>query len=504
MGAVATVLPIIPLLVPAIAMAIGWVLLGDPRVGYLSHALIVSLSAIGIHLASSPIGIDTWYGLVFAFVLFSVPLVYLVSSAGFRNLDPSLEEAGRVSGRGTLVCFFKISLPSIRYSVASAALLVTIACIGIFTIPEIIAVPANIPLLSVYIYDLLNGYPPDLTGAVVIGITMILVILAFWLVQRRLFAKARTAQVGGRGVRANRILLGKGKHVARLAMLLYILLATILPLIALIFVSLQPYWSPHIVWSTLGLHNFSSMLGQSGAEGALKNSVILAAVSATITAVVAGLLAVYARQRAGLGGAVVGGITKIPAAVPNIVIAVAMLAAFGGWPFYLDGSLLLLIAAYSIALMAPASIAAEAAVGQIGTELIEASRVSGAGMGRTLRKIFLPLMSTGLVAGWVLVFVITSGDLTVAAILAGPSDPVIGFYILNIFGDGTWSQLAAMSVIVTAISTAVVSLVFLVVRPRYVSGKRRWWVSFGTWAKLLVRRRMPSLEEGLVGGGEEL
>jgi iron(III) transport system permease protein len=472
MGRMSAILPVIPLLIPAISMAIGWVFLGDRRVGYLTHLLLVVLSWFGVHLTQAPLAIYSWYGLIFCYTLFAVPLAYIILSAAFRNLDPSLEEAARLYGRGAFSVFLKVSMPAIRYSIASAVLMVTIVTIGMFGIAQIIAEPAHVPLLSVYVYGLVNAtYPPQLDKATVVGLLMIIVVLALWLAQQRFASKAAQARIGGMGVRAHRISLGKFRWVSRTAMIVYILLATILPLCALVLVALQPFWSPQIPWSKLGFSNFSSMFSQSGAVSALTNSLILGVVAATVAMIVAGILAVYADQIGGVRSKLVGGITKVPLAVPELVKAVGMLAAFGGAPFMLSGTLQLLMLAYVVAAIPFASIAAESALSQVGPQLVEASRIARASRARTFARILFPLMLPGLIAGWTLVFVIVIGDLNTASILSSPSNPVIGFYVLDIYSNGTWSELAAMTSVITLATVVIVGLVLALARPRYARKK---------------------------------
>jgi iron(III) transport system permease protein len=113
-----------------------------------------------------------------------------------------------------------------------------------------------------------------------------------------------------------------------------------------------------------------------------------------------------------------------------------------------------------------ASVAADAASSQIGRELDEASHVSGAGTGRTLWRVSLPLMLPGLAAGWALLFVRMVGDLTASAMLAGNANPVVGFRILDIFQNGSYALLAALATVLTAISSAIVLVVLVASRRR--------------------------------------
>jgi iron(III) transport system permease protein len=75
---------------------------------------------------------------------------------------------------------------------------------------------------------------------------------------------------------------------------------------------------------------------------------------------------------------------------------------------------------------------------------------------RTFRKVVLPLMRPGLTAGWVFVFVLMAGDVTMSVLLASTSTPVVGFVMVDLFQNGTYPLLAAMGVIITVVSGAVV------------------------------------------------
>ena len=151
---------------------------------------------------------------------------------------------------------------------------------------------------------------------------------------------------------------------------------------------------------------------------------------------------------------------KLPAAVPNVVIAVGFILAFGGAPFNLHGTVLILLLAYLVVHFPQGSVAADAAVSSVGQDLLDAAEVSGSHPGRTFLRIQFPMMLAGLAAGWALVFVRTAGDLTASALLAGIRNPVVGFRILEIYENGAYADLAALAIVLTIVSTVVVGIAF--------------------------------------------
>ncbi|MCD6074165.1 MAG: Fe3+ transporter permease [Rhodospirillales bacterium] len=467
-GALSRLLPVIPLLLPPVAMAIGWLFLADPRAGFLARPIIDGIQAIGIDIDPSSLAIQSWKGLIFLYVLWAVPHVYVVAAAAFSGLDPSLEEAARMCGKGRMRCFWGVSLPAIRHAVGASVLLCVISSIGLYSIAALLGSAARIDILSVYIYRLLNfSYPPKTGQAVVLGLVLMVVIGSIWLLQRKIASRTGHATIGGQGLRPNLLALGGWKWPARIMILLYVLLTSVLPLLALFIVALQPFWRPNIVFANLSFANFAEFASSQASRMAITNSAMLAIGTSTVVVLVAGLMAIAAKQLGGTREKFLGVITKMPTAIPHIVFAVGVLVAFGFAPFYLSGGWLILFLCYLAVYLPSASIAAESSVQQVGNQLVEASRIFGASPSRTFFRVQLPLILPGLAAGWASIFALVLGELNAAAILSGPRNPVIGYLIITLFDNGTYSQLAAIGSIIGVVSAITVSAVLIFGRPKY-------------------------------------
>jgi len=192
---------------------------------------------------------------------------------------------------------------------------------------------------------------------------------------------------------------------------------------------------------------------------ALFNSLRLGVIGGTLAMIVAAILISYAREKKGYSARIIEGTTKVPGAISNLVIGVAILVALAGEPFNLRGTLLILLLGYLVIYMPQASIAAEVARGQVGEELLEASYMLGGSRFRTSRSILLPLMRPGLAAGWALVFVVIVGDLTASAILSGPRNIVVGSIFLQIWEAGRFAHLAALGTVICLTTASVVGVV---------------------------------------------
>ena len=456
-GLVGNIIPLVPLLIPHVAVAIGWTFLLSERVGFLTVFINWALGSWMPGVRS--INIYSWGGLIGLYTMFLMPYAYVIVSSAFKNVDPALEEASRVSGATILRTALRVSLPLVMPAIMGAGLLLVIEGLSLYSAAVIIAPTAGIDILSVRMVRMLTvNYPPNVSGALVLASILMAVILFAWVFQRRVMASGNFAKVSGRSRDDTLVKLGLLRWPARALILTYMLLASVLPLGALILVSLQPFWSGTNIFSNLSFQHYIELFDGTGSGAtALRNSITIGIVGASIGMLLAAVLALYIKSASPGQGRFADTVSKLPAALPHILLAVGFLVAFGGAPFYLAGTIAILILAYLVIYLPQASIAASVAAGQVGGEMAEASAMSGAGGGRTFWRISLPLMSPGLVAGWGLLFVLIAGELTAASILANAKSPVVGFVILEIFESGSYGLLAALATVISLMSAAVIS-----------------------------------------------
>ncbi|MFV2195351.1 ABC transporter permease [Nocardiopsis sp. LOL_012] len=457
MGLLTDSLPLLPFLLPPVAGAVGWVMLLSPNAGLLNSWIRDAVGLVGIEMESGPFDIHSWYGVIMVFAFYAVPFVFMTTSAGLRNLDSSLEEASRLSGASVWRTMRKVTLPMVAPSLGAGLLLCVWFGAGMFSLPAIVGAPAGIDVLSVEIVRLLTfTYPPDTEVAVGLSMFVVGFVGIAYMIQAWILRRGHHATVGGKGGSTRRIDLGAWKWPMRALVLGYVFFSTILPVIALVLVSLNGYWTPNIAWGDLDLDSLRrTVFDDPLTQQALANSLGLGVVGGIIGILSAAVVALYvARHRTVLARSMDAGI-KLPAAVSNMVIAVGILLVFGGAPFMLSGTLVILLIGYLALYMPQASIAADAAVSGVGEELPEAAAVSGASPLRVFRTVHLPLMLPGLVAGWAMLFIRMVGDLTASAILAGTSNSVVGFRILERFENGSFADLAALSTVLVLVTAVV-------------------------------------------------
>jgi len=463
MGFFGDLLPLVPLLVPSVAMAIGWVFLASPGSGFINGVLNVVLVPLGLKYS---VNVWSWTGVILVYTLHAVPYVYLVVGAAIRNMDTSLEESARMSGAGVWKTFKDVNMPAILPSILAASLLVSITGFSNYSIPAILAERADISMLSVRVFLLLHEeYPPKLDQAALLASFLLVIIAGIWALQRVVLARGRFAAVGGKATSPRLVNLHGWRWVARAGMALFFLMAAVLPMAGLIVVSLQPYWQSVIDVSQLTFENYIAVFQQNVVtRAAFVNSAILSGTAGLVAISVAALMAIYAGRKTSILAPVVDVLMKLPAAFSHLAIAVGFMVAFAGPPFGLGGTVWLLLLAYIVLYIPEASIAATSAHSQIGRDLLESSAMSGASPGRTIAKIQLPLMLPGLASGWALLFVLCAGEITASALLATVAQPVIGFVILSAWTAGHFGTLAALAAGFALMNAVVVMLAYLIGR----------------------------------------
>ncbi|MFD2396053.1 ABC transporter permease [Prauserella oleivorans] len=423
---------------------------------------------IGVDVSfEGPVDVFSWPGILVLFTISLVPHVYLVVSAALRNLEPSLEEASRVNGVGAFGTLLKVTLPAICPALINAALLALAAGFALFSIPFLVGSSAGIDNLIVRVVRLTTyEFPARVDQASVLGLLVVLVIGSSLLLQRRVTKLARHARLEGKTSSPSRVDLGWFTWVARLLMLAYVAFAAVLPVLALVYVSLQSFWSGELTFAGLTFDHYRDLLSNGSVTvQALRNSVLLGALTACVAMAVVAIIAYFMERRpkSWLGRGA-DAVAKLPGALSHVVVALALIVAVSGPPFNLQGTLVILFVGYLVMYLPQASVNANSALSQLGPTLSEASLISGASEGRTFVRVVVPLMLPGLLAGWVMVFVLVAGDLTASAMLAGPSSQVAGSVMLDLATSGTYGLVAALGVMITAVCSVIGGAVLLLAR----------------------------------------
>ncbi len=448
---------LVPLIIPGILHTIAWIFLASPQIGVLNMHVIEPLTG------GRTFDIFSLPGMILVEGLHLSPLVFLLMVASFRSMDPALEESAIMSGAPLRTVFRRITMPLARPALYAAILIMVVRGLESFEVPALLGLPNGVYVFTSRIWRVLNEIPPNYpqAGAYAMSLLALTSLGVFW--HSRLAKRARSFQtVTGKGFRPRPVQLGAWRIPATLLILLYFVIAVIAPLAILAYASLQAYYSPPTVatLSNLTLDAYRDVLQTDIAVNALKNSLILGLGAATVvmlgTAVAAWLVV-----RTKLPGRwIVDNLAFLPLVIPGLVLGVALLFVYLRLPVTIYGTLWILFVAYLTRYMPYGMRYASTSMFQIGRELEESAQTSGAGWWQAFRRIVLPLLVPGLIAGWIYIVVVSVRELSSSILLYSPGNEVLSIVIWEQYQNGELTQLAALGMLMVAGLVALVAVAY--------------------------------------------
>jgi iron(III) transport system permease protein len=434
---------IIPLVIPGILYTIAWIFLASPTIGLLNKALEPVLGP-------GTFDIFTIWGMVWVEGMHLSPIVFLLMVAAFRSMDPSLEESALMSGASRWQVLRRVTLPLARPAIVASVLIMVVRSLEAFEVPALIGLQNGIYVFTSRIYFVLRTYPPDLAaaGALAVGLLVLAVIgvAISGLVGR---SGRRFETITGKGFRPRPMDLGKWKPVVGVGIILYFGFTVVAPLLVLLYTSLLPFYQApsRDAFASMTLDNYRELAGLSQATTALKNSIILGVGTATL--VMAGMaIAAWIVVRSKVPGrGLVDQLSFIPLVIPGLVLGLSLSFVYLRSPLPIYGTLLILLIAYCTRYMPYGMRYSVTSMHQISTELEESAQVSGASWWQSFRRVVLPLLTPGLLAGWIYILVVSFRELSSSILLYSPGNEVLSILIFEQYENGQFTVLSALGVV---------------------------------------------------------
>jgi iron(III) transport system permease protein len=354
-----------------------------------------------------------------------------------------------------------ITLPLVRPAIISSSLLVTILALESFEIPALIGLQGGIYTFTTKIYFVLQQFPIDYpaAGALSLGL-LVLALIGVVTNQRLNRGLSKYGTVSGKAFRPRPVPLGKARPFVSAGVLIYFFVAVIAPLLVLIYASLLPFYeSPSMdAIRRMSLSNYSSLWHESIALTAFRNSIILGVGSATIVMVLTAVVGWYTVRSKSRFRAAADGLTFAPLVIPGLILGLALVFVYVRVPLAIYGTLLILLIAYVTRFLPYGIRYSSAAMQQVSSELEESARVSGATWFQSFRLVLVPLVSGGLIAGWVYVFLVSFRELSTSILLYTPGREVLAVLIFQEYQNGDLTILSALGVVMIVVLLAVISL----------------------------------------------
>jgi iron(III) transport system permease protein len=439
--------------------ALAWSLLGSPESGFINQIW----RALGGH--DYLIDINTAFGIAWVMALFEGSVAFVMIAAVMKSMDPSLEEASQVIGASRLRTMLRITLPLAVPGVLGAAIFVFAEMLGSFAVALVLGLPNRYYVVTTAIYQLVQQYPPKIQIAAAMGVSLFAVMFVMLFLYRRVVMVGSYVTITGKAYRPRLADIGPLRYALLGVCVLYLFVAVALPLMTLLYASMQKIAVAFPAAGNWTLDNFRTAMSMNAVRSALSNSLLLGFGTATIGVVLMGLLAwlIY-RSRLPASG-LIEYIVMFPQAVPRLVFAFGLMWAWVVFPIPIYGTLWLLLIAY-LTVFLPLGVRTIAGVMlQIDKSLEECAQMCGASWAFRVRTVTVPLLVPGLVAAWLLLFIASVRELGASILLMGPHSKVITPSIVESW-FGTSSELTATLALIQTLAVAIAMIVLVTVTRR--------------------------------------
>ena len=427
----------------------------------LSLGYIVTLGPVGIFslsvkrilsLGETPWDIYTATGIAVIAGLSHAPHVYLYCAAALRNLGSDVEDAARSAGAGPWHVATKVSLPLIWPAIISSGVLVFFLGFEMFALPLILGDPQGLQVLTTYLFKLSTrmGVPSFQLMAVVV---VLLALVTFPLVfAQRYFLRnsERYVLLRGKAAKQRPLPLGVWKWPALAGLVLWLVVAVVLPLLGVVIRSVVTSWGDGVdLLAVLTLDHYRAAFANDSIRTGHVNTLIIATVGGAAAVGVYAVMSLATHRWNSPWSRFMDYLVLLPRAMPGLVAGLAFL-----WLFLffkpitpLRNSLISIWLAYTVVWVAFGSRLIASALGQISRELEEAGAVSGASAWRVNWDIKIPLIRHGLIAAWVLVFLSFVREYSTGIYLMSPGTEVIGAQMVSLWATGATDMVTAVSVL---------------------------------------------------------
>ncbi|MGH7312571.1 MAG: ABC transporter permease [Candidatus Rokuibacteriota bacterium] len=448
------IIAIMPLFISPLIASMAWAILANDRAGILN----LIFKDVGTDFR---LNIYSFGGIWFVLGVYYAPYTYMFLTPALQRMDPVLEEASAISGANTWQTVRRVTFPLIIHPILSAALLVFVITLGLFAVPAMIALPANIHFLTTYLFNLVTGNPPAYEKAASVSVLLIALTLLGVFLQGSLIGRRSFVTVTGKASRPRLFKLRKWKPVVVGLVGFYLVIAVVLPYLALLLQSLRrfmffPDFRSIFDPSMLTLEHFRFLWTHEQAFTAIRNSLYMGALAAVMGSSLCFLTA-YCIHRTDLPGRKgLDYLSMIPVAVPGLVIGVAYLWAWISFPVPIYGTIWILALAYVARFIPDGVRSAGVNLVQIHKELEESSRIHGGSFWQTLRRVMIPLARPGILSSMILLFILAIRELGSSIFLYTTESIVLSVQIYNQWESAEYGATAVLSLVQTAILVVVV------------------------------------------------
>ena len=437
----------VPFMTPPYIASMGWILFMQKR-GLFQQLFPAT--------GSWSEGFFCFGGLVLVMSLHVFPFLMTMLKNAMLNIPASLEESGAVFGAGFARRLGKIFAPLLTGNYAIGALLVFVKTLSEYGTPYTLGRRIGFYVFTTDIHRYSTTAPIDFGRSASLSSILVCICMAMWLMQNYITGKTSYRLVSGKGSRPARTKLSAAGQIgAWLWVALVVLVAIGVPYFSIIATSLIRLRGYGLAAGNFTLDHYKELLTTPKALASIRKSLFLAVSSATVCSVIGTAVVAAVRKSRGFFKKALEGISLLPEMLPSIVLVIGIMlfwnTIYKVIPLY--NTIGIMVLAYVVLYLPYTVQYVTSAFTQINESLLEAGRTFGGTPGYVFRRVTLPMISRGIFAGWMMIFIIAFRELVTASLIAPPNTLVVSTYINREFEQGSVSLGMAMAVLCVLITT---------------------------------------------------
>ncbi|MCD6734135.1 MAG: iron ABC transporter permease [Burkholderiaceae bacterium] len=397
-------------------------------------------------------------GVIFVETLHYFPFILLNLSVALNNIDTAMEEAAQNMGASGLRLFRRIVFPLALPGYVAGASLVFIKVFDDLGTPLVLNV-TNMLAPQAYLRVTSIGLE-DPIGYVICFILVCFSVAA--MAGSTMFLRGRdfaTLQRGGSSLLRRR--LHPWQSALAYAWIGAILLLVLSPHVGVLLLSFSKVWSYSVLPDVYTLENYATVFADS--TRMIWNTILYCGAAALIDVVIGTAIAYLVLRTRLPGRQLLDHMATVALAMPGVVLGIGYLRTFREVELPFSGTLLtsswlIFVLAYSVRRLPYALRSCMAALQQVHISMEEAAQNLGAPRGRAIRRIVVPLMAGGILAGFVTSFITAAVEISETILLTSreslaPMSYGIYLYMQSIVGRGPGAALGVIAVAVVALGT---------------------------------------------------
>ncbi|WP_282939177.1 iron ABC transporter permease [Paenibacillus sp. RC67] len=456
---------LIPFMTPPYIGSMGWILFMQTN-GYLEQLLPSAAAVTPVFFSS--------FGMIAIMSLHLFPFLYLILRNALVQIGGSKEEAASVHGGGFLYSFRRVVLPLLLSSYAMGALLIFVKTIAEFGTPATFGRKIGFYVLTSEIHKYISSWPIDFGKATSLASILLTTCLLIWYMQSIVSQRFTYSLVGGKGSRGKLYRMsGWMRSLAWLYVVGLLVVSIGIPYFSIIAASLMKLRGVGLAWTNLTLQHYVELLTWgSKSMQALMNSISLSLVAATISVILGTYFALMIGRARSWPQKLTDLFSLLPNTVPGIVIVVGLILLWNApWnPIPLYNTYGMVVLTYVVFFLPYTVQYVKANFAQLDPSLFQAGRVFGGSSTYIFRRILLPLIIPGMLAGWMMTFTISVRELVASLMILPPSMETSATYIFSQFEQGKVSLGMAMAVVSVGLTTVMLLAV------NTISANKKWSV----------------------------